>query len=77
MARRQFLVATVASIAAPHLLAAQDRGSPGRKPNIVLVVSDDHGYGDAGCYGKTDVDTPTMDAIAAAGARFTQFRVNP
>ena len=47
------------------------------KPNIVLVVSDDQGYGDAGCYWDTEVDTPTMDAIAKNGVRFTQLRVNP
>lgn len=47
------------------------------KPNILLIVSDDHGYGDAGCYGKTDVETPTIDRLAAEGVRFTRFRVNP
>ncbi len=40
------------------------------KPNIVLVVSDDQGYGDAGCYWDTEVDTPTMDAIAKNGVRY-------
>lgn len=47
------------------------------RPNIVLVVSDDQGYGDAGCYGTTNVDTPVMDHIARHGVRFTSFRVNP
>jgi arylsulfatase A-like enzyme len=50
---------------------------PARKPNVVLIVSDDHGYGDAGCYGKTDVETPAIDALAKDGVRFTRFRVNP
>lgn len=76
MPRRQFLTAAAASLAA-SCLPAQDRGGPARRPNIVLIVSDDHGYGDAGCYGKTNVDTPTVDAIAAGGVRFTRFRVNP
>ncbi len=47
------------------------------RPNIVLVDSDDQGYGDASCYWKTDLKTPVMDAIAQRGVRFTHFRVNP
>src|SRR5687767_14390241 len=46
-------------------------------PNIVLVVTDDQGYGDASCYGAADLQTPVMDAVAARGVRFTRFRVNP
>ncbi len=48
-----------------------------RKPNVLLIVSDDEGYGDAGCYWKTDLETPVIDALAAQGVRFTRFRVNP
>ncbi len=45
------------------------------RPNIVLIVSDDQGYHDLGCYGATDVKTPTLDRLAAEGARFTNFYV--
>jgi arylsulfatase A-like enzyme len=41
------------------------------RPNIVLILSDDVGYGDLGCYGATKVKTPEIDRIAAAGLRFT------
>ncbi len=47
------------------------------RPNIVFIVSDDQGYGDAGCYWDTEVDTPVMDSVACNGVRFTQLRVNP
>ena len=48
------------------------------KPNILLVVSDDQGWGDATCNWKnTDIETPVMDRIAETGVRFTQFYVNP
>jgi arylsulfatase A-like enzyme len=47
------------------------------RPNIVLVVADDMGYGDSTAYGTTDLQTPIMDGIARRGVRFTQFRVNP
>ncbi len=47
------------------------------RPNIVLIVSDDQGYGDASCYGSKDLRMPHLDGLAAGGLRFTQFRVNP
>ena len=44
-----------------------------RQPNVVFILSDDQGIGDAACYGATDILTPHMDSIAARGVRFTQF----
>ncbi|MEO7599581.1 MAG: arylsulfatase, partial [Opitutus sp.] len=41
-------------------------------PNIVLIVADDLGYGDLGCYGATRLKTPNLDRLAAAGVRFTR-----
>ncbi len=51
--------------------------TPADRPNVVLIVADDLGYGDVGCYGSTVHRTPHIDALATAGVRFTQFRVNP
>ncbi|MCK5465529.1 MAG: sulfatase-like hydrolase/transferase, partial [Bacteroidales bacterium] len=45
------------------------------RPNIVLIVSDDQGYHDLGCYGATDVKTPILDRIAEEGVRLTNFYV--
>jgi arylsulfatase A len=42
-------------------------------PNIALIVTDDLGYGDLGCYGHPLIQTPTIDRLAAEGARFTDF----
>jgi len=42
-----------------------------RKPNILFIVADDLGYGEAGCYGGRDIPTPNIDALAASGVRFT------
>jgi arylsulfatase A len=43
------------------------------KPNVILIVSDDQGSRDLGCYGAQDLVTPHTDALAARGVRFTQF----
>ena len=46
------------------------------RPNIILFVADDLGYGDIGCYGNANNRTPHLDALAAAGMRFTDFHAN-
>jgi len=43
------------------------------KPNIVLIFIDDQGYGDLGCFGATEFQTPNIDKIAIEGMRFTNF----
>ncbi|MEM0896539.1 MAG: sulfatase-like hydrolase/transferase [Verrucomicrobiota bacterium] len=48
-------------------------GEEDRKPNVILIFTDDQGTLDAGCYGAEDLETPALDAIAARGVRFTQF----
>jgi N-acetylgalactosamine-6-sulfatase len=45
-------------------------------PNVVLIVADDLGYGDLGCYGCRDIKTPHLDRLAAQGVRFTNFYAN-
>lgn len=44
-----------------------------RKPNIIILLTDDQGYGDIHCYGNPDLRTPHLDQMAAEGTRFTQF----
>ena len=52
--------------------AAEDTEST-RNPNIVFILADDLGYGDLGCYGQQQIQTPRLDRMAAEGMRFTQF----
>jgi arylsulfatase A-like enzyme len=49
---------------------------PARRPNIVLLLADDLGYGDLGCYGCKDIQTPNLDQMAARGVRLTSFYAN-
>ena len=49
--------------------------APARPPNIVLIVADDLGSTDLGCYGATDLRTPNIDRLAARGVRFTDHYV--
>jgi len=42
------------------------------QPNIVVILADDMGYSDLGCYGS-EIATPHLDKLAAGGVRFTQF----
>ncbi len=49
-----------------HAAGADDR------PNVVLIMADDMGYSDLGCYGS-EIETPTLDGLAGNGVRFTQF----
>lgn len=44
----------------------------GERPNIVLIMADDLGYGDLGCYGQMKIQTPNIDALARGGIRFKQ-----
>jgi arylsulfatase/arylsulfatase A len=54
-------------------------GAPGpeARPNVILIVTDDQGYGDLGVNGNPVIRTPHIDAMAARSARMTQFYVSP
>src|SRR6266536_1558737 len=63
--RRTFLKAATG---APFILPAR-AASP---PNIIVILADDLGFGDLGCYGSS-IPTPNVDQLAAEGVRFTHF----
>ena len=49
--------------------------APLTRPNFVILLTDDQGYGDLSCFGGTHVDTPRIDKMAAQGAKLTSFYV--
>jgi len=75
--RRKFLQSIGALTfagATAGLLPALTRGqAPKSKqsPNVIIILSDDLGWGDLGCYGQTKIKTPVLDRMAAEGMRFT------
>jgi len=70
--RRRFLQRLgvgAAALAAPGVLGGEREA---RRPNVLLIYTDDQGTLDANCYGSKDLHTPHVDALAASGVRFTQ-----
>jgi arylsulfatase A-like enzyme len=55
------------------MAAASLHAQPRRRPNIVMILCDDLGYSDLGCYGNRVIQTPRLDDLASRGTRFTQF----
>src|SRR6266542_3634993 len=64
LSRREFVGSSALAAAAQ---------TPPKKPNFIVFLTDDHGYHDLGCQGAADVKTPNIDALAASGARFTNW----
>ena len=48
-----------------------------RQPNVVLVITDDQGYGDLSCHGNKIIKTPNLDKLHSQSMRLTDFHVNP
>lgn len=73
--RRDFLrlagLGAAAAILPLPALAAESR-----KPNVIVILSDDHGYAEMGCQGCKDIPTPNLDSIAKNGVRFTDGYVS-
>src|SRR5262245_37957464 len=69
---RPTLLAAVLAGLATGASVPLEAAAPARPPNILIVLSDDMGFSDLGCYGG-EIRTPHLDQLAAAGLRFSQF----
>ena len=67
--KRCLCLLAVCLYAAP--VAAADR------PNVLLIITDDQGYGDLGCHGNPKVRTPNLDRLAGQSVRLSSFYVSP
>jgi len=79
LTRREFMRLTAggaATLVLPHL-ARGGAASSEKPPNVVLVITDDQGYGDLGCHGNEKIRTPNLDRLANQSVEFTHFYVCP
>jgi len=70
------LLGSVLIVAASPSGQAQAQAGNAQRPNVVLIITDDVGYGDLGSYGAPDVKTPHIDGLARDGVRLTDFYAN-
>ena len=70
---RRFCLLIMAIAALPCI----GQGHVPESPNILLIMTDDQGYGDLGCHGNEKIDTPVLDRLASQSVRFDRFFVSP
>jgi arylsulfatase A-like enzyme len=83
--RREFLKTIGIAAASPRVLSAapsctslaQPAAKNKGRPNVILVMTDDQGYGDLACHGNSIIKTPNLDALHAQSTRLTNFHVGP
>jgi len=75
--RRSFLKTVslgAAALAVPRISLGKAAGS---RPNVILVITDDQGYGDLGCHGNKVIKTPNLDKLHTQSTRLTNYHVGP
>ena len=70
-------LAAFAFLLAGHPAVAQRASRASDRPNVVLIITDDVGYGDFGSYGARDIKTPNVDRLARQGVKLTDFYAAP
>lgn len=58
-----------------HCIPGDCTAKPGKKPNVIIILTDDMGYGEISCYNPNQIKTPNIDALAEKGVRFVNFYV--
>ena len=68
-----FSISAIFGLVLSLFLFAGLAGAKERSPNVILILADDLGYGDLGCFGQNTLKTPRLDKMATEGMKFTQF----
>jgi arylsulfatase A-like enzyme len=74
--KRYIALVALVVFAVVHCVCAVSPVSPNR-PNVLLIMTDDQGYGDLGFHGNEKIDTPVLDELASRSTRFDRFFVSP
>lgn len=71
------ILITIGIFSSTYCFPFVSEGKPvlSKKPNVVIILTDDMGYGDISCYNQNQIKTPNIDRLAAEGVRFTDFYV--
>ncbi len=70
-------VAMLAALAIAFSVSSADAEEVSRRPNVIVILTDDQGFGDLGCHGNPVLKTPNIDRLAAEGVNLTNFHVHP
>ncbi|MBR8536152.1 sulfatase-like hydrolase/transferase [Carboxylicivirga sediminis] len=73
MKKLQFIYPLIMAFALLSCSTKEKTESTQKRPNILLLLADDMGYGELGCYGQDKIKTPVLDSLAQQGMRFTDF----
>lgn len=78
VSRRDFLKVSAFSVITGAMVPSCTKAKilkAGRKPNFIIIFTDDQGYQDVGCFGSPNIRTPNLDGMASEGMKFTDFYV--
>ena len=75
---RRFFLKTIGCVSlASALPSFAQANTVKKKPNVILIMTDDQGYGDLSCHGNPVLKTPNLDRLHSESTRFTDFHVAP
>ena len=68
----RLIVITISIITITFSIGCSNNPEKNQKPNVIIILADDLGYGELGVYGQEKIETPNIDLLAENGVRFTQ-----
>ncbi|MQY77927.1 MAG: sulfatase-like hydrolase/transferase, partial [Bacteroidetes bacterium] len=77
MKEKILLSSAIITAAISGCVSETDKQQTADQPNVILIITDDQGYGDLGFYGNPDIKTPVLDKLAKQSTRFSNFYVCP
>ena len=73
MKTSQYLIILLVLFLMASCAESKKNVTEGRRPNVIIIFTDDQGYQDVGCFGSPDIETPNLDQMAKEGAKLTDF----